>query len=335
MDGRERTVTCTDEVVLRTRISPPLHRTATPPVSGNDDMQREIGERESMRNQNKRSFRSWGLLMILLLFSIVACESKAEREAKATLRKAADQELVAGLGQAVTLYEKIIREYPETESAKTARSKVESFRKEQEEKAQTLLNEARARPRSESIALLNAVVARYPGTKASELAGVRSQALETALRLEQEQAERQRQEEQRRAKQAEEERKRQEERRREAARLAEQNRLAELKREAAQRERELKLQAEQARLRQEQERLWQAQEASRRVVIEYSYTCECSCGQKFLAFPAELKRFSVTAPSEDEAETKAYDYYGKGPAYSRNKTVSLGNCPWCYCNRSN
>jgi len=77
------------------------------------------------------------------------------------------------------------------------------------------------------------------------------------------------------------------------------------------------------------------QAAPRRLIVEYTYTCECECGQNMLSFPKEKQLFTVTAASKDEAEAKAYDIYGKGPAYSKNRTVSLGNCPWCYCNRSN
>jgi hypothetical protein len=266
--------------------------------------------------------------LLLVLNLAAACHSQVEREARTAYRQAYDHELLKGLATAVSQYESVVRSYPDTKSAELARAKIASFRAEQERRAQELLSAAQEKPRNEALPLLDFILTTYPETKSSQLASAQAAAAREAIRIELEETERRRkEEEERRALQEARARKLEEERRRrEDARLAEQ--------ELRRREEEARLQAEQARLRAEEERLRRERQAPTRLVVEYTYSCECSCGQSFLALPKEVRRYTITAASAREAEAKAYDRYGKGPASSKNDTVILGNCPECDCDRA-
>lgn len=70
----------------------------------------------------------------------------------------------------------------------------------------------------------------------------------------------------------------------------------------------------------------QQQQQTRRVVVEYSYICDCTCCGIVFNNP---KRYRVTAISTSEAALTAYEYYGKGSEH--NRYCLFGSCPDCTC----
>jgi len=126
--------------------------------------------------------------------------------------------------------------------------------------------------------------------------------------------------EERRRAEEEERRRRAEE---EARRLEAEKQVQEERRRAA----EAAAEAQRQRITAAQyEQQVRQQEQARRVVIEYSYVCECNCCGIFFT---GTERFSVNATSTSAAESKAYEYYGKGEAH--NRYCVFGSCPDCSC----
>lgn len=126
--------------------------------------------------------------------------------------------------------------------------------------------------------------------------------------------------EERRRAEEEERRRRAEE---EARRLEAERRIREEQRRTA----EAAAEAQRQRIAAAQyEQQLRQQEQSRTVRIEYSYICQCECCG--IAFRNQ-RAYRVTATSTSEAESIAYDYYGKGARH--NRYCVFGSCPDCTC----